>query len=270
MKYALVDGQKTEAIKGAKGFCPNCGSELNARCGEKNIHHWAHKGERHCDKWWENETEWHRSWKREFPVEWQEVRHIDRNSGEIHIADVVTTSGRALEFQHSFLKPEERRSRNAFYPKLVWVVNGLRRQSDKRQFQRKIAGSKTLRTDFSEITKSPLRLLESPEGCRLLEEWHECGALAFFDFQDVDEYGNPFLWFLLPEISKSVTYLMRFPRSRFIESHRIGQFDDLIARQVKSIQEKLTGKTLSTDSPMSATAIWYQRRRAYLIRNRRL
>jgi hypothetical protein len=268
MRYALVNGEKTEATKRAKGTCPNCGSELTAKCGEKKIHHWAHKGERHCDKWWENETEWHRNWKGEFPVDWQEVRHLDRNSGETHIADILTISGRAIEFQYSYLRPEERRSRDAFYPKLVWVVNGLRRQSDKKQFQIIIGGSKVVYTDFYENT--PLRRAESTEGCKVLEEWRECEALVFFDFHEVDEYGKPFLWFLLPEKSKAETYLMRFPRSRFIESHRNGQFNELIARQVQAIREKLTGKRLNAEGPTSATAIWYQRRRAYLNRNHRL
>ena len=73
MKFALVDGNKTEATKGAKGICPICGSELIAKCGEVKINHWAHKGIRNCDPWWENETEWHRSWKNNFPAEWQEI-----------------------------------------------------------------------------------------------------------------------------------------------------------------------------------------------------
>jgi competence CoiA-like predicted nuclease len=61
MKYAIVNNAKTEAIKGVKGFCPNCGSELIAKCGERKINHWADKGNRTCDPWWEPETEWHRS-----------------------------------------------------------------------------------------------------------------------------------------------------------------------------------------------------------------
>ena len=51
--------------------------------------HWAHRGSRFCDPWWENETEWHRSWKGQFPVNWQEVVH-QAETGEKHIADVKT------------------------------------------------------------------------------------------------------------------------------------------------------------------------------------
>ena len=114
MKFALVNGEKSEATKGAKGFCPSCGAELIAKCGEVKVNHWAHKGSRNCDPWWENETDWHRSWKGNFPVDWQEVIHFD-GKGEKHIADVKTQTGYVLEFQHSYLDPEERRSRNAFH-----------------------------------------------------------------------------------------------------------------------------------------------------------
>ena len=118
MKFALINGVKTEASKGANGICPYCGSKLVAKCGEIKINHWAHIGNRNCDPWWENETDWHRSWKGKFPNDWQEVIHRS-DSGEKHIADIKTESGWVIEFQHSFLNPEERRSRIAFYKKLV-------------------------------------------------------------------------------------------------------------------------------------------------------
>jgi competence protein CoiA len=46
MKFAIVYGFKTEALKGVKGICPNWASELIAKCGEFKINHWAHKGVR--------------------------------------------------------------------------------------------------------------------------------------------------------------------------------------------------------------------------------
>jgi competence protein CoiA len=110
MKFALINGIKTEATKGAKAICRFCESELIAKCGEIKINHWAHKDLTKCDHWWESETEWHRTWKGYFHVEWQEVIHMDAN-GERHIADVKTDEKWVLEFQHSAIKPEERRSR---------------------------------------------------------------------------------------------------------------------------------------------------------------
>jgi competence CoiA-like predicted nuclease len=49
MKYAIVNGTKTDANKGVKGICPSCGSELIVKCGERKINHWSHKGIRNCD-----------------------------------------------------------------------------------------------------------------------------------------------------------------------------------------------------------------------------
>jgi hypothetical protein len=112
MKFAIVEGERREAQPGLSGKCPGCGAVVIAKCGEVRIRHWAHKGTVTCDPWWENETEWHRGWKNEFPDDWQEVRHTAQ-SGERHIADVKTECG-YIEFQHSPLKPYERRAREAF------------------------------------------------------------------------------------------------------------------------------------------------------------
>ena len=100
MKYALINGLKVQAAIGAKGYCPSCGKELIAKCGERKINHWAHKGTRICDSWWEPETEWHRSWKNKFPHNWQETSFIDEQTNEKHIADVLTNQGLVIEFQH--------------------------------------------------------------------------------------------------------------------------------------------------------------------------
>ncbi len=211
MKFAIVNGNKTEATKGAKGSCPSCGSELIARCGEVKVNHWAHKGNRNCDPWWENETEWHRSWKSTFPIDWQEVVHFD-DSGEKHIADVKTPTGCVLEFQHSYLVPEERRLRTAFYSKLVWIVDGTRRKTDIPQFAKILKESDV-------VTNNPpiqIRRVHFPEECRLLREWHEINALVFFDLQEVNETKQSMLWFLIPKISNSEAYISTFPRALFI------------------------------------------------------
>lgn len=124
MQIALVDDKRTEAFSGGRGLCPECGSETIAKCGPRNIHHWAHHRRKDCDPWWENETPWHRDWKNEFPVECREVSHVAEN-GEIHRADVKTRAGIVIEFQHSNMTDEERISREGFYGNLVWVVDGL-------------------------------------------------------------------------------------------------------------------------------------------------
>jgi len=236
VKFARINGKKIEASKGAKGFCPVCNSELIAKCGESRISHWAHKGNRTCDPWWENETDWHRSWKDKFPIDWQEVIHCD-SSGEKHIADVKTQSGWVLEFQHSYLNPEERRSRNAFYPKLVWVVDGTRRKTDKKQFQ-----------EMLELWRSPLR--EKPEiihvfcrdGCRLLKEWNDSNALVFFDFQEETDKEQSMFWLLYPRIFSNEDYLLRFSRAEFIKLHNNNNFDSLVEKRISPFLEKLINK----------------------------
>ena len=49
MKYALVDGIKTEATPKAQGKCLCCGAEVIAKCGEKRAWHWAHKNNEECN-----------------------------------------------------------------------------------------------------------------------------------------------------------------------------------------------------------------------------
>ena len=129
MKYALLDGVKTTAIKGLKGQCQLCEAEVVAKCGDIKVHHWAHKSKIECDKWWDSETPWHRNWKNCVPVEWQEIVHKDAN-GEKHIADIKTPHGLVVEFQHSHISKEERDSREYFYEHMIWIVDGTRRKTD--------------------------------------------------------------------------------------------------------------------------------------------
>lgn len=123
MQYALVNGQRTKAFPNGKGVCPQCNSTVIAKCGSRNIKHWAHHRTKDCDPWHENETPWHREWKSLFPSECQEVTHR-ANNGEIHRADIKTSTGVIVEIQHSHISDKERLSRELFYQNLVWVVDG--------------------------------------------------------------------------------------------------------------------------------------------------
>jgi len=236
MKFALLNDKSIEATKGAKGVCPCCGYELVARCGEVYIHHWAHK--KKCDDyWWENETEWHRNWKNQFPKEWQEIIQKDE-SGEKHIADVKTNEGWVIEFQHSYLNPEERRSRNNFYKKLIWVVNGTRRKTDAKQFQKIF--------DEGEITQYGRLVLHIhfPEDCRLLKEWGNSSSLIFLDF-NVER-----LWFIYPRISGNRIFLNPFPRSSFIELLNNNKFDginDTIINPIQKVMEDLKQENIRSE-----------------------
>ena len=208
MKFALINGEKCEAIKGSKGNCPSCGAELIARCGDIKINHWAHKGNRNCDPWWENETDWHRSWKNKFSIEWQEVVHYDKN-GEKHIADLKTNNDWIIEFQHSYLKPEERRARNIFYKKLIWVVDGTRRKRDRDQLIKAL----NYGTPIGNIKNFRRVRLDD---CELLQEWTGSSPV-FFDFG-----GDKVLWWFMGVSSNGMAYIGAFSCSDFIQIHRVG------------------------------------------------
>lgn len=126
MRYALVNGIKSKPSPKIHGICPHCMAETVSKCGKHITWHWAHKGKEICDPWWEGETQWHRNWKDTFPVEWQEISNIDPRNGEKHIADVQTPFGLTIEFQHSPISFEERTSRERFYNKMIWVVDGTK------------------------------------------------------------------------------------------------------------------------------------------------
>lgn len=221
MKFALANGERQEAQPDLAGECPACGSPMVARCGEIRIWHWAHKGRKHCDPWWENETDWHRAWKDQFPLECQEVVH-HANDGERHIADVKTRDGWIMEFQHSHIDPDERRSREAFYKSLIWVVDGTRRQRDRAQFAI-TWGNGESRDPFS--TK---RRIPSPGGA-LLRDWTGSDVHVFLDF------GDPqWLWWLFPHSDAVRAYVQSVSRTQFLRVHQQScthgptEFDSLV------------------------------------------
>jgi hypothetical protein len=123
MQYSLVNNEKVEAFPKGKGICPMCQAPTIAKCGTRNINHWAHDRKMNCDPWWENETEWHRNWKNLFAIECREITHFAED-GEMHRADIKTKTNIIIEFQHSAITDEERLSREIFYKNLVWVVDG--------------------------------------------------------------------------------------------------------------------------------------------------
>lgn len=208
MKFALVNGQHQEAQPDLSAKCPTCDHPMVAKCGEVKIWHWAHKGRRDCDPWWEPETEWHRNWKNQFPIGCQEVVHRAPD-GELHRADVKTENGCVIEFQHSYIKPQERRARETFYSPLVWVVNGLRRPRDKARFLKTWEEG----TPVSSKSPFPFRRIWSGEGA-LLRDWGGSTAAVFFDF------GEETLWWLPPKSDGDWVYVAPVAREYFIETQQ--------------------------------------------------
>lgn len=214
MKFADISGERVEAQPGTSGTCPSCGAPMVAKCGDLRVWHWAHRGVRVCDKWWESETEWHRAWKNEFPVDWQEVIHLAQN-GKKHVADVKTNSGMVIEFQHSFLKAEERAAREAFYRKMVWVVDGLRRKRDAAQLLNCIGPCVWGRPPF-------ILHVTDHEECALLRDWNASTVPVYFDLGT--RLGNDarVFWRRDPISRQGRVYLTPVSHESFVKVHREG------------------------------------------------
>jgi competence protein CoiA len=263
MKYALSNGENIEATKGAKGLCRSCGADLIAKCGEDRANHWAHKGMRICDPWWENETAWHRAWKNNFPEAWQEVIHFDGESGEKHIADVKTDAGWVLEFQHSLIQSEERRSRNAFYKKIAWVVDGTRRVRDKSSFIRVLSDYRISSID------SRFQATMAPEDCKLIKDWHDCNALVFLDMHDVDDGTEKLLWFLFPKVVDGLGHVWPISKQKVIEAFKDNSIDELVSktilpfiqRLVNEERSKIQREVLRPQMIFRPTPVFYRTRR---------
>lgn len=183
MKFALVNDQRVEAFPKQKGVCPLCGNEVISKCGKVMTWHWSHKGAKTCDSWWENETDWHRQWKAQFPTEWQEIIHVDTISQERHIADVKTPHGLVIEFQHSPLSLEEIAARENFYGNMIWIVDGLRNPSDQGNFSVGLG---------EEISSNPVAYpIRWWSKSKLLHHWSQAKVKVLIDF------GEDHLWRLI-------------------------------------------------------------------------
>lgn len=267
MKYAISDNDnKVEATPGAKGICPGCGSQLIAKCGPVKINHWAHKGRRHCDLWWENETPWHREWKGHFPSEWQEICLKDRDTGEKHIADVRAENGIVVEFQHSFIKQKEMNSREQFYKNMVWVVDATRLKTDLSRFHKN-------KDYLRNIWRGVLFLNPFPEET-FNKSWVGRTKPVFFDFsglqKDVPEGKQKLLFCLLPgSVSKgSVVFLLT--QNEFVEKVKNGELVDFLQEVHESAKryDELATKQARNKKP-DLLAMNRNRRPGYRRRGRR-
>ncbi len=212
MKYSIVDGAVHEAQPGLSGICRDCGAITIARCGRKNVWHWAHKGRRDCDPWREPETPWHRGWKALFPVNWQERTCWADNDDKYHRADVKTDSGWVIEFQHSAIAPEEARIREAFYKKMVWIIDGKRRKNDHKQFDEAMRNSRPVSDGKSHAW------ITQYNNSRLLHEWAASNVQVFLDF------GQDALHCILPGSTTDRSAVIPVSRDQFIRTHLEGTY----------------------------------------------
>lgn len=236
MRFAIVNNERTLPATGLRGHCPSCGAEMVPKCGNERVHHWAHRGQRVCDQWWEPETEWHRTWKSQFPLPWQEIIQHDAK-GEKHVADVRTGHGLTLEFQHSHLRPEERASRELFYGNMAWIVDGLRLSRDLPRFR---SAQHALRQIGRGLHITPFPDEVFPRG------WLDCRAPVFFDFlhaEQADEASNQLtrsLWCLLPGRANAHAVILRVAREDFIriahERSQLFRADVILSNVTQALQ----------------------------------
>lgn len=216
MRYALIDNHRREAEPGLSGICCGCGQAMIAKCGNQRVHHWAHKGVRSCDPWWEPETAWHRGWKQQFDKSWQEVILVE--GGQKHIADVRTDLGLVLEFQHSHISPVERRSREAFYCNMVWIVDGTRLKRDLPRFAAN-------RPSFGITPWRGFFTTPFPDEC-FPRNWLDSAAPVFFDFGGMApvpptaEVERRLLWGLLPGRAAGRAVVVAMDRQRLVLATR--------------------------------------------------
>ena len=160
-----------------------------SKCGQFVRWHWAHKSGTTCDPWQESETDWHRCWKDAFPIDCQEVVHVDSRTNEKHVADVKTLGGIVVEVQHSPITDEEVKSRESFYRNMVWIVDA-----------RHLYGWFLLGRAYDLASCCPMTYqIEWHGSSRLLDKWSESAVHVYFDVMDSvrehgDEYGK--LWIL--------------------------------------------------------------------------
>jgi len=117
MMYAIDNetGKKILAEKGKEAKCPQCRGTMIARCGDLNMHHWAHETLNDCDTWSEGETEWHMKWKSYCKPEYVEVV-----VGE-HRADIKNKAGTVIELQSGGISMENKHIRERYYGNMIWI-----------------------------------------------------------------------------------------------------------------------------------------------------
>lgn len=187
-----------------------------------------------------SESPWHRNWKLAFPAELREKSFFSEVENCHHRADIYTQCGTTIEFQHSPISLLELRSRENFYPNLVWVVDGKKFKGFKilkqlpdvdhpqlANYEFSHTQNLTLykRNEYG-ITNPKLFTLSHPElfGIKLSSSyfsfvwkhphrvWYEAKCPMIFDL------GGYFLYQLKqrPQLSGAYAYLEMIPRKDFI------------------------------------------------------
>lgn len=262
MRFALIDNNRVEAQPQLQGLCPCCLQPVIAKCGKQKIWHWAHRINTACDSWWETETEWHRTWKNNYPAEWQEISLLDERTGEKHIADVRTAHNLVIEFQHSHIDPQERTSREKFYKNMVWVVDGTRLKRDCLRFCK---GA----NDFRTTNRQGFFIVDFPDEVFPVD-WLESSVPVIFDFSGLvlpnGQQMKNTLWCLLPKQAHGNAVVLCTNREVFIKTTQEG---NLLGENSKEQRQTPPPQQPQTQIRRQEPTHYYDPRKGRLISRRR-
>lgn len=267
MHFALINNNRVEAQPKLQGICSCCSKPVIAKCGTKKNWHWAHKSKTGCDNWWEPETEWHRTWKNNYPADWQEMTLLNKRTDEKHIADVHTVHNLVIEFQHSHIEPQERTLREQFYKNMVWVVDGTRL---KRDYPRFLRGKQNCfqNTIFYNTDNPKIFRVDLIDWC-FPSDWLESSVPVIFDFlgdgsiDDSEGLRNP-LYCLFPQIEGHAR-VSEISRKAFIDATSNGEWTLRVQKFMTDFRNVVGRKELQQTMSSASNKVIYSWRGIPLI-----
>lgn len=128
MLFAKIDNQLTRATTDGprRAICMCCNSEVVAKTGDINIHHWAHAVDANCIMNNREMGEWHVKMQSLFDDSEIEVRD---DKWPNNVADICISINLpdydylVIEAQHSPISAETVKQREDAYKNLIWVVD---------------------------------------------------------------------------------------------------------------------------------------------------
>lgn len=128
--YANDEGRYSEC------FCPACNEKLIHKKGNIKQPYFSHKMKSEClfSKEKDYKSPWHLRMQNYFSKDKLEVRFVDEETNEVHIADVYLPKEKiVIEFQHSNITAEEFFKRSIFHIKngrrIVWLFDETKEKS---------------------------------------------------------------------------------------------------------------------------------------------
>ncbi len=247
MKYALVDGVKSEATRGIhhekKCVCLECGVAVVAKCGEHREKHWAHVNGEDC--WYSKKemSEWHRHWQDQFDEEWREVPVVNTELNKKHVADVKTEDGLVIEFQRSPISPVEQNAREDFYGyrNMIWIVNGNVSKRDLKRIMDRDSCFQSIRKDRA------YRMLKVSRTEEILPpNWVDRKVPVFLDFRtynneeiasEKEKVVRHFLLAFFPQKINGFSFAMQMPHEVLIASAKNKSLLTFLQDQMKKLDE---------------------------------